>query len=332
MINDLVFYGGLKAASLGNQQFTMRNITFNNAVTAIDQLWDWGWTYKSLNINNCALGINITSGGPTAQSVGSITLFDSSISNTPVGISTVHSTTQTTTDGTMILENVSLNNVPVAVQGPSSSTILAGSAGSTNIAGWGQGHSYTPSGPTNIQGSITPFSRPASLLSSGAYYERSKPQYEAYSYLSFKSTRAAGAKGDGVTDDTVALQSVINSAAANGQIVFFDAGTYKITNTLNIPKGSKLVGESYPVIMSSGAAFADVTNPKAVVSVGTPGDQGQVEWSDMIISTQGAQPGAILIEWNLSSAPTSPSGMWDVHTRVRFPYSDGPRCCIDEKL
>lgn len=24
----------------------MRNLTFNNAVTAIDQIWDWGWTYK----------------------------------------------------------------------------------------------------------------------------------------------------------------------------------------------------------------------------------------------------------------------------------------------
>lgn len=36
-------YGG----NWGNQQFTMRNLTFNNVVTAINQIWDWGWTYKN---------------------------------------------------------------------------------------------------------------------------------------------------------------------------------------------------------------------------------------------------------------------------------------------
>jgi len=35
----------------------------------------------------------------------------------------------------------------------------------------------------------------------------------------------------------------------------------------------------------------------------------------MIVSTQGAQAGATLIEWNLATSGT-PSGMWDVHTRV----------------
>jgi len=39
----------------------------------------------------------------------------------------------------------------------------------------------------------------------------------------------------------------------------------------------------------------------------------------MIVSTQGGnigQQGAVLIEWNLASSSTSPSGMWDVHTRI----------------
>ncbi len=36
----------------------------------------------------------------------------------------------------------------------------------------------------------------------------------------------------------------------------------------------------------------------------------------MIVSTQGAQAGAILIKWNLASTPSSPSGMWEVHTRL----------------
>lgn len=36
----------------------------------------------------------------------------------------------------------------------------------------------------------------------------------------------------------------------------------------------------------------------------------------MIVSTQGTQAGAMLIEWNLASGSGSPSGMWDVHIRV----------------
>ena len=41
-MGDLVFYGGLNGANLGNQQFTSRNMTFSNAVTAITQSFDWG--------------------------------------------------------------------------------------------------------------------------------------------------------------------------------------------------------------------------------------------------------------------------------------------------
>jgi glucan 1,3-beta-glucosidase len=321
MINDLVFHGGFRGASIGNQQFTMRNITFNDSVTAIYQLWDWGWTYKSIHINNCSVGIDITALGAGSQEVGSITLFDSTISNTKVGISTAHTLSQTDTRGSMVLENVQLNNVPIAIQGPGSTTFLPGTAGSGTITGWGQGHAYTPGGPTNFQGPVPPFVRPPCLLKGGIYYERSKPQYGITDVHKFRSTRDGGAKGDGITDDTTALQTVINNAAAAGDIVFFDAGTYKITDTLHIPKGSKLVGEAYPVIMSSGKKFADVGNPRAVVAVGKTGDQGAVEWVDMIVSTQGAQAGAILIQWNITAPTSAPSGLWDVHTRVCFPYS-----------
>lgn len=43
-----------------------------------------------------------------------------------------------------------------------------------------------------------------------------------------------GAVGDGTTDDTTAIQAAITAAMVNGGIVYFPAGTYKITSTLNI--------------------------------------------------------------------------------------------------
>lgn len=123
--------------------------------------------------------------------------------------------------------------------------------------------------------------------------------------------------GDGVTDDTAAIQSIITSATAAGKVVYFDYGVYKVTSTITIPAGAKIVGETYPVIMASGATFEDASNPVAVVRVGaTGGESGEVEWSDTIVSTQGATEGAILIEWNLISPASSPSGLWDVHTRI----------------
>ncbi|MCJ1391404.1 hypothetical protein MMC18_004268 [Xylographa bjoerkii] len=315
-MTDLVFYGGLVAANIGNQQYTMRNFTIYNAVTGVNMLFDWGWTFKSFNIQNCSIGLDMTSGGPTAQNVGSITFFDSSISNTPVGFNIAHNNASLPpTAGSVILENVRLNNVPVAVQGPGGMVALAGTTGSSVIAAWGDGHEYIPKGPTNFESPIQPAQRPGSLLVGGAYYQRSKPQYGSTPVSQFLSARSNGATGNGVSDDTFALQALFLRSALTGQIAFLDAGTYRVTRTVLIPPGAKIVGETYPIIVASGAFFSDMKNPQAVLQVGLGGEFGYVELSDFIVGTQGPTAGAILIEYNLGGAGT-PSGIWDVHTRI----------------
>jgi glucan 1,3-beta-glucosidase len=319
----------------------MRNLTISNAVTAINQLWDWGWTYKGITINNCSVGINMTSGAPSGLSVGSITFFDSVITNTPIGIATGRtSTSLPPAAGSLIIENCQFNNVPAIVQGPGG-TVLAGSAGTTTVAAWGSGHAYTPNGPQIFEGPISPNNRPASLSSNGVFYARSKPQYGEYGAFAFVSARSLGARGDGSTDDTKALQNAINAAASARKILFLDAGAYIVTSTIYIPGGSRIVGESYPTIYGSGAFFSDAKKPQPVVQVGKPGEKGTVEWSDVVVTGRGATAGAIFIQYNLaSSAPSGsswsargtnpfwgpkwgpgqglsgPSGMWDVHARV----------------
>ena len=126
-MNDLTFNGGNIGLQIGNQQFTVRNLAFNNVVTAISQLWSWGWLYQGLQINNCQTGIDISAGGRTAQNVGSVTVIDSAFTNTPVGIITAFdSTSSPNTAGSLILENVVLTNVTTAVQKlkPFSSQVL----------------------------------------------------------------------------------------------------------------------------------------------------------------------------------------------------------------
>lgn len=292
----------------------MRNLAISNSVTCISQIWNWGWTYQGVKLTNCGTAISINNGGAGNQLVGSAVVLDSTIRNCPTFLKTAWQSS-TSSNGSLILENIALENVPVAVQGPSG-TVLAGSSGSTTIRAWGQGHKYTPNGPANFQGSFNAPTRPSALLAGGSsnYYTKSKPQYESSPVSSFLSIRSAGAKGDGSTDDTSAIQSALNSAVSSGKILFFDQGVYKVTKTLYFPPGSRVVGEAYSVIMASGGVWSDISKPVPVVQVGKKGESGSIEWSDMILSTQGSTPGATLVEWNL--AANSGSGMWDVHTRI----------------
>ncbi|KAI0019158.1 pectate lyase superfamily protein-domain-containing protein [Xylariomycetidae sp. FL0641] len=313
-MSDLTFNGGATGASLGNQQYTTRHLVFNNCQTAVITLWNWGWTFIDMEVNSCGVALDMSAGGSSDIETGSAIVMDSKWTDTPIGVKTVYtSSSNPDTAGSLIIENLSLSNVPTAVQGPDGATVLEG--GSTTIAGWAQGNSYTP-GPSALQGPITPNTRPGVLTTDGGhYYSRSKPSYADLTASDFISVRDAGAKGDGVTDDTAALQSAIDSAGSS-KVVFLDFGLYKVTDTINIPDGTRIIGECYPVIMASGAKFGDMNNPKVMLKVGaTSGAVGTVEMSDFVVATKGAAPGATLIEWNLASSG-APSGMWEVHARV----------------
>jgi glucan 1,3-beta-glucosidase len=291
-------------------RFTIRNVQINNAVTAVNQLWDWGFTYKSLQVDNCSLGLDMSSLNQTGngQNVGSIILLDSSFTDTTVAVKTAHDTVPAPPSaGSLILENVALSNVGTAVQGGNGATILGG--GSTTIGAWAQGHAYLPDGNRNYEGFYGGNGR-GNLAPGGKYLEQVKPTYSNFATSQVLSARSLGAKGDGVTDDTTAVQNLLTQAASAGQIAFFDAGTYKVTGTIYIPPNSRVVGESYSVIMSAGSTFSNINNPVPVVQVGKSGDSGLIQWQEMIVSTQGSQPGAVLIEWNIAAA--SGSGMWDV--------------------
>ena len=146
-------------------------------------------------------------------------------------------------------------------------------------------------------------------------FERTKPQYETVPASSFVSVKSAGAKGDGVTDDTDAIQKVFDGATAD-QIVYFDHGAYLVTSTVKVPKNIKITGEIWPLIMASGTFFGDQTSPKPVFQVGQPGDVGSVEISDLIFETAGPAPGAIMMEWNVAEETQGSVGMWDTHFRI----------------
>lgn len=65
-----------------------------------------------------------------------------------------------------------------------------------------------------------------------------------------------------------------------------------MTDTIEIPAGTQVVGEAWSVIAGSGSAFTDYNNPKVVVKVGDAGSSGRTEITDMIFTTHG--PGKFL--------------------------------------
>jgi len=72
--------------------------------------------------------------------------------------------------------------------------------------------------------------------------------------------KAYGAKGDGVTDDTAAIQAAMT--AANGSEVFLPGGTYVVTKgsgayVLTLPDSVSMVGEPGKTILSLTVAAAD---------------------------------------------------------------------------
>lgn len=321
-LGDLVFYGGQYGAQLGNQQYTTQNLTFYNAQTAISQFWNWFWVYKGITVVNCEVGINITS-----SSVGSAVILDSTFHNTSVAIAANRSTTEPGEmpgQGSLVFDNVEFSDVDTMVVGLSNAVDLElSSESSTTISGKILGNVYTPNGPNFVyDGPNDWFTRPTALEGQDKYYRHSKPTYDDIPSTQFLSARSFGAKGDGVTDDTAALNLLFNSASqsySSGAVAFVDAGYYKVTDTIYIPPNVRIVGEALTsVIMGSGEKFSDISSPVPVVQVGKPGESGYIEWSDMFVSTQGATAGAIAIEYNLAGCSDceNPSGMWDVHIRI----------------
>lgn len=70
-----------------------------------------------------------------------------------------------------------------------------------------------------------------------------------------------GAKGDGSTDDSTAIQAAITAAATKGSHVYFPPTTtsYKINTALALSSGVHLVGAAHGVTIKAGAAIRMVT-------------------------------------------------------------------------
>ncbi|KAJ6553926.1 glycoside hydrolase family 55 protein [Mycena vulgaris] len=298
-MSDLVFNGGKFGMWVGNQQFTVRNITINNAQTAILGVWAWGWTFQGVSINNC-------------QGVGAEAIIDATVCDAPIFVRSI-APSNGVLAGSLVLNNIELKNVSTAVGVVGGVVVLAGGS-HVIIDSWVQGNVFTG---TNSTGVFTQDRLPAPpksqvlLDKAGHIFGKTHPQYAEYDVSQFVSVRDKGAIGDGKTDDTEAITAILYKYAGS-KIIFFDAGTYIVTSTITIPAGSRIVGEVWSVISGAGPAFHDQDNPQTVVRVGEPGSQGVVEITDMIFSTLASSARS----WNIKETTQGSAGTWDTHIRL----------------
>jgi glucan 1,3-beta-glucosidase len=127
---------------------------------------------------------------------------------------------------------------------------------------------YTDTNPKGEEkhGPISPKpNKPSNLLSSGKFFERSKPLYGKNEVL---NVLGLGAKNNGnsasASVNTESINKALKMAAAKNLVFVFPAGMHMVDDTLDIPPGSRLSGALWAQIMAVGKKFSDEKNPKVL--------------------------------------------------------------------
>ncbi len=76
------------------------------------------------------------------------------------------------------------------------------------------------------------------------FFHRMRPSYTDAGNSQMFDVKALGAQGDGVTDDTAVLNHILDVAANVSSIVYFPHGIYIIKDTLDVPVGSRIIGQA----------------------------------------------------------------------------------------
>jgi hypothetical protein len=95
------------------------------------------------------------------------------------------------------------------------------------------------------------------------------------------------------------------------RIIYVDAGSYIFTDTITIPPGSRLLGESWAQLVAFGQKFNDANNPRPLIKVGDhDGIRGSVQLQDLLFTSKGPTAGLIAVEWNIQGTSRSNAAMW----------------------
>ncbi|KAL6229037.1 pectate lyase superfamily protein-domain-containing protein [Aspergillus navahoensis] len=277
---DLTFVGGNFGAYFGNQQFTTSQLVFVNCNTALQVHWDWAWTMQDYVIESCTNSLTIVGGA------GGI-------------ITSLHAENSTS----LLLHNVGFFNVETAVVDSVKNQVLLAGGNEVLKDSWGLALTEKMTG---TQAYVKP-----------NWFTRRRPQYEDLSTNDIVNVKLFGVKGDGSSDDTVMLNWVLSYAANLSSVVYFPYSVYVIKDTLDVPVGSRIMGQAWPQIMATGSKFEDIDSPHVAVRIGDPGDIGIIEIQDMLFTVSGPTAGAVLVEWNVEQSLKGSAAISALHVNPK---------------
>ncbi|KAK3373537.1 pectate lyase superfamily protein-domain-containing protein [Lasiosphaeria ovina] len=317
VISDCSFKGGAVGIELFNQQYLLKGLTFDGCATAIYVKTAYVVTVQGCAFSNCLYGVDMarTNGTASAASdgvVGAVSVVDSSATNCAAGVNVLVSA-QGQGGASLVLDNFAVSNA-TAVRSSTGSTLLAGAVaagqawvmGNTNPGDYQSGQTYT-------------INQPASLVANGKYFTAPLPQYEKYGADQVVNVMADAqfrVYGDNSHDDGPAINAILAKAAAACHIVFFPQGIYRTNSTIEVPAGSRLVGDVLSVISGAGANFSDGDNPRPIIRVGQPGDRGVAQLTDFLVTVADVLPGAVAVQVNMAGATPGDVGLWNCVVRV----------------
>lgn len=193
-LGDLYFVGGRYGAFFGTQQLAASGLYFSGVRTAMQMLWDWGWSLQNVVVSDCDTGIDVVnvpdisnakgSNGTTSHlngtsvgrrspsneyepgpmpspddtPAGSFSLVDMQFVNTKWAINASVSISNPSTS--LVILNSVFDNVDTIIHNSApgeGNALLAGGPGRTSVDSWGYGKVYAADGSSRIvQGEALP--------------------------------------------------------------------------------------------------------------------------------------------------------------------------------
>lgn len=256
-----------------------------------------------------------------ASGTGSLVVIDSSFIGCATAIQTNFNPSSGYANNSVVVDNVLYAAFPAdgaIVRDVSITSLPVHVSGTGSVESWSQGWVWS-NGTTKLTSlSLPPRTRPTELIGgNGAFFAQPRPQWRTSDCV---DVTTLGLVGDGVTDNTAALQLAVKQYAGSSRALFFPSGIYIITDTVYIPAGTRMLGQVWSTLSASNrnGKFGSADTPIPMLQVGQRGERGVVQLVDFMISTSGPVPGCVLIEWNIrdpAGAPAS-AALYDVHFRI----------------
>ena len=264
---------------------------------------------QQATFDSCGTGIDMTGNG-----LGSLVLLDSTSTNTGPVIRFYDSSHDSGYQNSQFLiqnlKHDTSNAIAVDAQGN------VALAANSHVDTWVWG---TVVPETYQTGASWETKRPAALLVGDKYFTKAQPTYQDHSaadIVNVKTVSGHTVKGDGKTDDTQGLNAILAENAESCKVTYIPFGVYRVSDTIFVPVGTRIVGEAWSVISGYGEKFKDSGNPRPVVQLGNPGDVGVIEIQDMRFSVGEILPGAKIIEINAAGAQPGDIGLWNTMVTV----------------